>query len=76
MTYCLGLRMQHGLVLASDSRSNAGIDQVNICCKMHNFVIPGERVFVLLSSGNLSLTQSILTRIEQEFRSGKGLVDV
>ncbi|MFM1903103.1 MAG: hypothetical protein RLZZ440_1003 [Planctomycetota bacterium] len=76
MTYCLGLRTKFGLVMASDSRSNAGIDQVNICCKMHNFVIPGERVFVLLSSGNLSLTQSILARIEQEFRSGKGLVEV
>ena len=63
MTYCLGLRTKFGLVMASDSRSNAGIDQVNICCKMHNFVVPGERVFVLLSSGNLSLTQSILALI-------------
>lgn len=74
MTYCLGIRTKQGLVLASDSRTNAGIDQVDICCKMHNFVIPGERLFTLLSSGSLSLTQSIMTRIEQEFRGGEGLV--
>lgn len=74
MTYCLGIRTKHGLVMASDSRTNAGIDQVDICCKMHNFVVPGERMFVLLSSGNLSLTQSILTRLDQEFRAGEGLV--
>lgn len=74
MTYCLGIRTKHGLVMASDSRTNAGIDQVDICCKMHNFVLPGERLFTLLSSGSLSLTQSILTRIEQEFAAGEGLV--
>lgn len=74
MTYCLGIRTKSGLVLASDSRTNAGIDQVDICCKMHNFVQPGERLFTLLSSGSLSLTQSILTRIEQEFEAGEGLV--
>jgi putative proteasome-type protease len=74
MTYCLGIRTKQGLVMASDSRTNAGIDQVDICCKMHNFVVPGQRMFTLLSSGSLSLTQSIITRIEQEFRSGAGLV--
>lgn len=74
MTYCLGIRTKQGLVMASDSRTNAGIDQVDICCKMHNFVVPGERMFTLLSSGSLSLTQSIITRIEQEFHSGAGLV--
>jgi putative proteasome-type protease len=73
MTYCLGIRTHQGLVLASDSRTNAGIDQVDICCKMHNFVRPGERIFTLLSSGSLSLTQSIITRITQDFRSGGGL---
>lgn len=74
MTYCLGIRTKQGLVMASDSRTNAGIDQVDICCKMQNFVVPGERFFTLLSSGSLSLTQSILTRLDQEFRAGEGLV--
>ena len=76
MTYCLGIRTHEGLVLASDSRTNAGIDQINVCCKMHSFVIPGERVFSVLSSGSLSLTQSIVTRIRQEFEHGRGLAEV
>ena len=73
MTYCLGIRTHQGLVLASDSRTNSGIDQVEICRKMHNFVVPGERMFTILSSGSLSLTQSVMTRLEQEFRIGQGL---
>lgn len=73
MTYCVGIRTHEGLVLASDSRTNSGIDQVEVCRKMHNFVVPGERMFTILSSGSLSLTQSVMTRLEQEFRAGEGL---
>ena len=73
MTYCVGIRTHQGLVLASDSRTNSGIDQVEVCRKMHNFVMPGERMFTILSSGSLSLTQSVMTRLEQEFRAGEGL---
>jgi putative proteasome-type protease len=72
MTYCLGIRTHQGLVMASDSRTNSGIDQVEVCRKMHNFVVPGERLFTILSSGSLSLTQSVMTRLEHEFRSGRG----
>lgn len=56
MTYCLGIWTQQGLVMASDSRTNAGHDQVNVARKMHLFEQPGERVFILLSSGSLSCT--------------------
>lgn len=73
MTYCLGIVTKHGLVMASDSRTNAGYDQVNVCKKMHTFVQPGERVFIVLSSGSLSLTQSILTLLRRDFDAGKGL---
>ena len=59
--------------MASDSRTNAGYDQVNTCRKMHTFVQPGERVFVILASGSLSLTQSILTLLRRDFDAGKGL---
>ena len=45
MTYCLGIVTKHGLIMASDSRTNAGYDQVNTCRKMHTFVQPGERAF-------------------------------
>jgi putative proteasome-type protease len=73
MTYCLGIMTKHGLVMASDSRTNAGYDQVNVCRKMHTFVVPGERAFVVLASGSLSLTQSILTLLRRDFEAGKGL---
>lgn len=73
MTYCLGIVTKYGLVMASDSRTNAGYDQVNVCRKMHTFVTPGERVFVALTSGSLSLTQSIMTLLRREFDAGKGL---
>src|SRR5437588_6463883 len=59
--------------MASDSRSNAGHDQVNVARKMHVFVQPGERVFILLSSGSLSCTQSIITLLRRDFDEGKGL---
>jgi putative proteasome-type protease len=59
--------------MASDSRSNAGYDQVNICRKMHTFVHPGERAFVILTSGSLSLTQSVITLLRDEFNAGEGL---
>jgi len=73
MTYCLGIITKFGLVMASDSRTNAGYDQVNTVRKMHTFVHPGERVFALLASGSLSCTQSILTLIRRDFDAGKGL---
>jgi putative proteasome-type protease len=73
VTYCLGIMTHQGLVMASDSRTNAGFDQVNVCRKMHTFVHPGERVFVLLTSGGLSLTQSVVTLLRDEFREGTGL---
>jgi putative proteasome-type protease len=73
MTYCLGIVTEDGLVMASDSRSNAGFDQVNVCRKMHAFVRPGERVFVILSSGSLSISQSVVTLLRKDFDSGEGL---
>src|SRR5579862_8353060 len=73
MTYCVGMKTQRGLVLASDSRSNAGHDQVNMCRKMFTFVIPGDRAFVLLTSGSLSLSQSIITLLSRDFYAGVGL---
>jgi putative proteasome-type protease len=59
--------------MASDSRSNAGNDQVNVSRKMYTFAKPGERAFVILASGSLSLTQSVITLLRQDFNAGKGL---
>ncbi|MGQ0442457.1 MAG: peptidase [Methylophilaceae bacterium] len=60
MTYCVGLLLEQGLVLASDTRTNAGVDQVAISPKMHVFEIKNNRVIVLLTAGNLAITQSVV----------------
>jgi putative proteasome-type protease len=73
VTYCLGIMTRRGLVLASDSRTNAGYDQVNVCRKMHTFVRPGERMFAVLTSGSLSLTQSAVALLRRDFDQEKGL---
>ena len=73
VTYCLGIVTDDGLVMASDSRSNAGFDQVNVCRKMYRFVTEGERVFVILTSGSLSISQSVISLLRGDFDAGQGL---
>ena len=53
MTYCVGIMTREGVVMASDSRTNAGFDQINVCRKMHTFVTPGDRALIVLTSGSL-----------------------
>ena len=76
MTYCVGIITRDGFVMASDSRSNAGLDQVNVCRKMHFFEKPGDRAFVLATSGSLSCAQSVITLLGRDFFEGKGLAAV
>lgn len=64
MTYCVGVLLEQGLVLASDTRTNAGVDQVAISPKMHTFEVNNERVIVLLTAGNLAITQSVVNRLK------------
>ena len=59
MTYCVGMRLNAGLVFLSDSRTNAGVDQISTYRKMTVFEHPGERLMVLLTAGNLALTQAV-----------------
>lgn len=65
MTYCVALKLNAGLVFASDSRTNAGVDQIACFKKMRSFVRNGDRAIVILSSGNLSITQSATNLLEQ-----------
>jgi putative proteasome-type protease len=60
MTYCVAMRLDAGLVFLSDSRTNAGVDQISTFRKMSVYENPGERVIVLMSSGNLSIAQSVM----------------
>lgn len=61
MTYCVGMRLDAGLVFLSDSRTYAGVDHINTFRKMHFFQRSGERVIVLMTAGNLSITQSVVS---------------
>lgn len=68
MTYCVGVILESGLVLASDSRTNAGVDQIGNFRKMSVFERPGDRVIVMLSSGNLAVTQGVVALLEQRIQ--------
>jgi putative proteasome-type protease len=70
MTYCVAAIVSSGIVLASDSRTSAGVDQVSIHSKMNVFETPGERVVVLLSAGNLATTQSVVSLLNQRATRG------
>ncbi|MDQ2778906.1 MAG: proteasome-type protease [Pseudomonadota bacterium] len=59
MTYCVGIRLNAGLVFLSDSRTNAGVDAISTFRKMMLYEVPGERCIVLLSAGNLGISQSV-----------------
>jgi putative proteasome-type protease len=71
MTYCLSLQCHEGLVFLSDSRTSAGVDNVTIHSKMRVYELRGQRVFCLLSSGNLSITQSVISLIERDIEMGR-----
>ena len=66
MTYCVGMCLNDGLLFASDSRTNAGVDYVTSYSKMHVFTPAQDRLFVLLSSGNLGITQEIINHIQRD----------
>jgi putative proteasome-type protease len=65
MTYCVGVLLDGGLILASDSRTHAGVDDIALFCKMTVFERPGDRVIILLSSGNLAGTQAVTSVLKQ-----------
>ena len=70
MTYCLGILLDAGLVLASDGRSNAGVDQITRVSKLGLISAPGERVIAIQSAGNLATTQAVVTGLTEA--AGKG----
>ncbi|WP_420337249.1 peptidase [Roseibium sp.] len=65
MTYCVGIKLDRGLVLAADTRTNAGIDNIASFKKLHVWENTGERVITLLSSGNLAVTQAVVSLLSE-----------
>ena len=76
MTYCLAMRLADGLVFLSDTRTNAGVDDVGTYRKLHVFRPTPDRLFVLQSAGNLATTQEVLDRIGVDLETGDGLASV
>lgn len=76
MTYCVAIRLEAGLVFASDSRTNAGVDDVSIYSKMHRFDTASDRVVVLLSAGNLATTQAVIKRLERDLTNPDAEVSI
>ena len=66
MTYCVGIEVDEGLVFAADTRTNASLDDVRVHRKLHVFEYPGDRVFVVMSSGNLATTQLAVSRLRRD----------
>jgi len=72
VTYCVGVLLNDGIVLGSDSRTNAGLDDFASFCKMTVFERPGDRVLVLLSSGSLAGTQAVISVLTQDAGADSG----
>ena len=66
MTYCVAFLLNTGLVFASDSRTNAGVDYISSYSKLHVFQPAPDRLFVLMAAGNLGTTQAVLNRIRRD----------
>ncbi|WP_299939935.1 proteasome-type protease [uncultured Nitratireductor sp.] len=69
MTYCVGLKTHEGLVFMSDTRTNAGVDNISVFRKMHCWQKEDERVLVLLSAGNLATTQAVVSLLEERTKA-------
>ena len=71
MTYCIGIKTKDGIVVASDSRTNAGLDNVNIYSKMFTYDV-GDRTVLIVTSGNLGTSQAVYKSIEKDLEDNSG----
>lgn len=69
MTYCVGMRLNDGLVFMSDTRTNAGVDNFSMTRKMFTWEVPGERVITLMTAGNLATTQALVSLLEERSKT-------
>ena len=69
MTYCVGMVLDQGLVLMSDTRTNSGVDNISVFRKMFHWSKPGERIIALMTAGNLATTQAVISRLEERTKA-------
>ncbi len=72
MTYCVGMLLSTGMVMLSDSRTNAGMDHISTFRKMHVWETPGERMIALMSAGNLSISQTVVSLLKEGIADSDG----
>ncbi len=69
MTYCVGMVLDKGLVLMSDTRTNSGVDNISVFRKMFTWTVPGERIISVMTAGNLATTQAVISRLEERSKA-------
>lgn len=69
MTYCVGLKLNRGLVFMSDTRTNAGVDNISRFRKLFTWQVPGDRTIVMMTAGNLATTQSVVSLLEERTKA-------
>lgn len=80
MTYCVGMVLEKGLVLMSDTRTNSGVDNISVFRKMFHWKVPGERIITIMTAGNLATTQAVISKLEERSKAPadrqNGLLDL
>ena len=69
MTYCVGMMVDKGLVLMSDTRTNSGVDNISVFRKMFSWRVEGERIITVMTAGNLATTQAVVSQLEERTKA-------
>jgi putative proteasome-type protease len=69
MTYCVGMVVERGLVLMSDTRTNSGVDNISVFRKMFHWNVPGDRIITVMTAGNLATTQHVIGQLEERAKA-------
>jgi putative proteasome-type protease len=69
MTYCVGMMLDRGLVLMSDTRTNSGVDNISTFRKMFHWCVPGDRIITVMTAGNLATTQTVISHLEERSKA-------
>lgn len=72
MTYCVALKLNEGLVFLADTRTNAGMDNISRVKKLFTWNVPGERQLMMMTSGNLGITQAVISELNESIERGAG----
>ncbi|MDP4605725.1 MAG: peptidase, partial [Erythrobacter sp.] len=69
MTYCVGMVLEKGLVLMSDTRTNSGVDNISTFRKLFHWQVPGERMIAVMTAGNLATTQAVISQLDERTKA-------